>query len=159
MKPAKPTLPFDPFAIAQATGEVALGLAMRPTHLLEVQIAAARQWGDFWTSALTGKPGDKPRDRRFAAQEWQDDAYYRAIRDAYLLASKQLHELVAVGDGSGHSQATARFLLDQFLNAVSPSNFAATNPEVVERIKETNGGNLVRGFANLLEDVSSGKGE
>ncbi|HET7710262.1 MAG TPA: class I poly(R)-hydroxyalkanoic acid synthase [Sphingomicrobium sp.] len=158
MKPAKPTLPFDPFAIAQATGEVALGLAMRPKHLLEVQMTAARQWGDFWTSALTGKESDKPRDRRFAAPDWQDDAYFRAIRDAYLLASKQLHELVAVGDGSGHSQATARFLLDQFLNAVSPSNFAATNPEVVERIKETNGGNLVRGFANLLEDVASGKG-
>ena len=158
MKPAKPTLPFDPFAIAQATGEVAFGLAMKPTDLLEVQMAAARQWGDFWTSALAAKESDKPRDRRFAAAGWQDDAYYRSIRDAYLLASKQLRELIAVGDGSENSQAMARFLLDQFLNAVSPSNFALTNPEVVERIKETNGGNLVRGFANLLEDVASGKG-
>ena len=158
MKSAKPTLPFDPFAIAQATSEVALGLAMKPTHLLEVQMAAAQQWGDFWSSALSGKAGDKPRDRRFAAADWQDDAYYRAIRDAYLLASKQLHDLVALADGNDQARATARFLLDQFLNAVSPSNFAATNPEVVERIKETNGGNLVRGFANLLEDVSSGKG-
>ena len=155
---SKPTLPFDPFAIAQATSDVALGLAMKPTHLLEVQMAAARQWGDFWTSALTGKESEKPRDRRFAAAGWQDDAYYRAIRDAYLLASNQLRELVAVGDGKESSHAMARFMLDQFLNAVSPSNFAATNPEVVERIKETNGGNLVRGFANLLEDVSSGKG-
>ena len=51
---------------------------------------AAKQWGDFWTGALSGKPSEKPRDRRFSAAEWQDDAYYRAIRDAYLLASKQL---------------------------------------------------------------------
>ena len=52
----------------------------------------------------------------------------------------------------------ARFLLDQYLNAISPTNFAATNPEVVKRTKETGGNNLVRGFLNLLEDVGSGKG-
>ena len=52
----------------------------------------------------------------------------------------------------------ARFLLDQYLNAISPSNFAATNPEVVKRTKETGGANLVQGFLNLLEDVGSGKG-
>src|SRR5438045_2502406 len=45
----KPALPFDPFAIAQATGEFAFGLAMKPDELMEVQLAAARQWGDFWT--------------------------------------------------------------------------------------------------------------
>ena len=52
----------------------------------------------------------------------------------------------------------ASFLLDQYLNAVSPSNFAATNPEVVKRTKETNGANLVQGFAHLIEDIASGKG-
>jgi polyhydroxyalkanoate synthase len=154
----KPTLPFDPFAIAQATSEFALGLAMKPQDLMEVQLAAAQQWGAFWTGALAGTESEKPRDRRFAAAEWQDDAYYRAIRDAYLLASKQLRDVVALGDGTDSSQATVRFLLDQYLNAVSPANFAATNPEVVKRTKETSGANLVQGFAHLLEDVTSGKG-
>src|SRR5690349_1114359 len=107
MKSAKPTLPFDPFAIAQATSEVALGLAMKPTDLLQVQMAAAQQWGDFWTKTLAGKESEKPRDRRFSASSWQDDPYYRGIRDAYLLASKQLRELVAIGDGSEQSQAMA----------------------------------------------------
>jgi polyhydroxyalkanoate synthase len=155
---AKPTLPFDPFAIAQATGEFAMGFAMKPTELMEVQLAAAKQWGDFWTGALSGKESDKPRDRRFAAPEWQDDAYYRAIRDAYLLASKQLRDVVSLGEGSAATTAMASFLLDQYLNAVSPSNFAATNPEVVKRTKETNGANLVQGFAHLIEDIASGKG-
>ena len=50
------------------------------------------------------------------------------------------------------------FLLDQYLNAVSPANFAATNPEVVRRTKETGGANLVQGFAHLIEDICSGKG-
>jgi polyhydroxyalkanoate synthase len=52
----------------------------------------------------------------------------------------------------------AKFLLDQYLNAVAPSNFATTNPEVVKRVKDTGGANLVQGFLNLLEDVGSGKG-
>jgi polyhydroxyalkanoate synthase len=154
----KTTMPFDPFAIAQATSEFAMGLAMKPAELMEVQLAAAKQWGDFWTGALTGTESEKPRDRRFAAPEWQDDAYYRAIRDAYLLASKQLRDVVSLGEGTAATTAMASFLLDQYLNAVSPSNFAATNPEVVKRTKETNGANLVQGFAHLIEDIASGKG-
>ena len=158
MASSKPTLPFDPFALAQAAGEAAVGLAARPAELLTVQMEAARQWSDFWTGAMTGKPTEKPRDRRFSANEWQDDPYYRAIRDAYLLASKQLRETVGKSAGNGAQGAMARFLLDQYLNAIAPTNFAATNPEVVKRTKETGGSNLVQGFLNLLEDVGSGKG-
>jgi polyhydroxyalkanoate synthase len=158
MGEVKSALPFDPFAIAQATGEFAMGLAMKPAELMQVQLAAAKQWSDFWTGTLSGAVGEKPRDRRFAAPEWQDDAYYRAIRDAYLLASKQLRDVVSLGEGSASSTAMASFLLDQYLNAISPANFAATNPEVVKRTKETNGANLVQGFANLIEDIGSGKG-
>jgi polyhydroxyalkanoate synthase len=155
---SKPTLPFDPFALAHAAGEAAIGFAARPDELLNVQLEAARQWGDFWTGALTGKAGDKPRDRRFSAPAWQDDPYYRAIRDSYLLASQQLREIVAKSAGHGSNGAMARFLLDQYLNAVAPTNFAMTNPEVVQRVKETGGANLIQGFQNLLQDVGSGKG-
>jgi polyhydroxyalkanoate synthase subunit PhaC len=156
--PAKPTMPFDPFAIARAGTDFALGLASRPGDLLQVQMESARQWGDFWTAAWTGASGEKPRDRRFAAEEWQDDAYYRSLRDAYLLASQQLRDIVSLAGGSDSGQAMIRFLLDQYLNAVSPSNFPATNPEVVKRTVETSGANLVQGFANLVEDIASGKG-
>ena len=158
MASSKPTLPFDPFALAQAAGEAAVGLAARPAELLTVQMEAAKQWSDFWTGAMTGKATEKPRDRRFSAAEWQDDPYYRAIRDAYLLASKQLRETVGKSAGNGAQGAMARFMLDQYLNAIAPTNFATTNPEVVKRTKETGGSNLVQGFLNLLEDVGSGKG-
>ena len=158
----RPSLPFDPFAMARSAGDLAWGLAAKPAELLEVQLAATRQWGDFWATALSppgdSPPGEKPRDRRFGAPEWSEDPYYRAIRDSYLLAAQQLRDLVSHGGGDPQSKATTSFLLDQYLNAVSPSNFALTNPAVVQRIQETNGGNLVEGFANLLEDMSSGKG-
>ena len=154
----KAPLPFDPFALAQAAGEAAIGLAASPAELLNVQLEAAKQWSDFWTDALAGNPSEKPRDRRFSSPEWQDDPYYRAIRDSYLLASRQLREAVARSAGEGSNGAMAKFLLDQYLNAVAPSNFAATNPEVVKRVKDTGGANLVQGFLNLLEDIGSGKG-
>ncbi len=152
------TMPFDPFAIVEATSDFAMGLAMRPSDLMQVQVAAVQQWGSFWAGALGGKAGEKPRDRRFSSPEWQDDAYYRGLRDAYLLASEQLRDMVAIGDGSESGRAMVRFLLDQYLNAVSPANYALTNPDVVKRTKETNGANLVQGFAHFLEDLSSGKG-
>ena len=154
----KTALPFDPFALAQAAGEAAAGLAARPAELLTVQLEAAKQWGDFWADALSGKPSEKPRDRRFSSPDWQDDPYYRAIRDSYLLASRQLREAVDRSAGEGSNGAMARFLVDQYLNAVAPSNFAATNPDVVKRVKETGGANLVQGFLNLMEDIGSGKG-
>ena len=154
----KAPLPFDPFALAQAASEAAIGLAARPAELLNVQLEVAKQWSDFWSDALAGKPSEKPRDRRFSSAEWQDDPYYRAIRDSYLLASRQLRDAVGRSAGDSSSGAMAKFLLDQYLNAVAPSNFATTNPDVVKRVKETGGANLVQGFLNLLEDVGSGKG-
>ena len=48
----KKPLPFDPFALAQAAGEAAIGLAARPAELLAVQLDAARQWSDFWSGTL-----------------------------------------------------------------------------------------------------------
>ena len=158
MSKPKPTLPFDPFALAQAATEAAVGLAARPAELLNIQLEAAKQWGDFWTGALTGQASEKPRDRRFSSPEWQDDPYYRGLRDAYLLASKQLRDSVGNAAGDGPNGAMTRFMLDQYLNAVAPTNFAMTNPDVVKRVKETGGANLVQGFANLVEDVASGKG-
>jgi len=154
----RPTLPFDPFAIARAQGELAMDLMARPRDLLAVQMVAAQQWSDYWLGTMSGKAGEPSRDRRFRSAEWQDDAYYRSIRDAYLLASEQLRNLVSLGDVDEASHAMVRFLLDQYLNAVSPANYALTNPDVVARIKETNGANLVNGFANFIEDVTSGKG-
>jgi len=153
------TRPFDPFALFRTMSEFALGLGQRPQQLLEVQLEAAREWGEFWASAWVPRtPEQRPRDRRFAAAEWEENPYYRTLRDSYLLASKQLRDLVTQGAGDTPNRAMMNFLADQYLNAIAPTNFAMTNPEVMQRTVETGGANLVAGFAHLIEDLSAGKG-
>lgn len=150
--------PYDPLALFRTMAEFAT--SFRPDQLLQVQVEAAREWGKFWAEAWLPKPAatEKPRDRRFAHAEWEDQPYFRTVRDAYLLASKQLRGAVQAADGQGPNAAMMNFLVDQYLNAVAPTNFAMTNPEVVSRTIETGGANLAAGFANLVEDVTAGKG-
>ncbi|SMF78631.1 polyhydroxyalkanoate synthase [Allosphingosinicella indica] len=155
---AAATKPYDPLALFKTMAEFAAGF--RPEQLLQVQMDAAREWTSFWTNALTpgATPTEKPRDRRFSHPEWQEQPYFRTLRDAYLLASKQLRETVRAAGGDGPNAAMMNFLADQYLNAIAPTNFAMTNPEVVQRTIETGGANLAAGFGNLLEDVAAGKG-
>lgn len=151
--------PYDPLALFRTMAEFAT--SFRPEQLLQVQIEAAREWGKFWADAWVPKAApkeEKLRDRRFAHAEWEEQPYFRTIRDAYLLASKQLRGAVKATDGDGPNAAMMNFLVDQYLNAVAPTNFAMTNPEVVQRTIETGGANLAAGFANLVEDVAAGKG-
>ncbi|MES2337166.1 MAG: alpha/beta fold hydrolase [Pseudomonadota bacterium] len=152
-----PTRPYDPLQLMGTVTDFTTRLMADPAQLFAVQAEAAKQWTGFWANVWS-TPTDKPKDRRFAAPEWQDDPWYRAIRDAYLLASDQMRGLVAQGGGTGADQAMIAFLLDGWLNAVAPTNFAMTNPQVVARTIETGGANLAAGFANLVEDVASGKG-
>ena len=150
--------PYDPLAVARTMAEFGAGFA--PARLMALQAEAAQQWSAFWTDALLPprEPTAPPRDRRFAAPEWQDDPWFRSIRDAYLLASAQVKRFAADGEGEVGGKAMVGFLLDQWLNALSPANFAHTNPQVIERTLATGGANLVQGFANLVEDVASGRG-
>ena len=152
-----PTKPYDPLALMETMTGAATRMMADPTTMFTVQAEAAREWGDFWSN-VWGTPAEKPKDRRFAAPAWQDDPWYRAIRDAYLLASAQMKRVANGGEGTPADRAMVAFLLDGWLNAVSPTNFAMTNPAVVERTIETGGANLLAGFANLVEDVASGKG-
>jgi polyhydroxyalkanoate synthase len=153
-----PTRPYDPLALFESMADFATNF--RPDQLFKVQLEAAQEWGRFWAGAFAPRSEDapKPRDRRFSHPEWEAQPYFRTLRDAYLLASKQLRGAVKAAGGDGPNAAMMNFLADQYLNAVAPTNFAMTNPAVVERTVETGGANLAAGFAHLLEDVASGKG-
>jgi polyhydroxyalkanoate synthase subunit PhaC len=151
--------PFDPLAVAAAMNDFAFRMAARPDAVVNASAQAMQQWGEFWLKAMNpAAEAPKKRDRRFASKTWQEDPWYRAIRDAYLLASDQMRSVVALDEHDGPNKAMVGFLLDSWLNAVAPTNFVMTNPDVMERTLETKGANLARGFANLLEDLNEGKG-
>jgi len=98
-----------------------------------------------------------PGDRRFAAVEWRDDAYFDFIKQSYLLNARFLTELVEAAEIAPSAKRQLRFLSRQFIDASSPANFAATNPEVMRLARETSGETLTRGTQNLLGDVVKGR--
>src|ERR1700716_470254 len=98
-------------------------------------------------------------DKRFKHPEWSENAIFSFVKDSYLVAAKSI--LSAVRAVKGMDDATARrldFYTRQFVDALSPSNFVATNPEVLTATLESGGQNLLRGLENLLVDLERGNG-
>jgi polyhydroxyalkanoate synthase len=98
------------------------------------------------------------RDRRFSAPEWRDNPLFDTIRQTYLLISERL--LGSVDAIEGVDEATRgkmRFATKAFVDAMSPSNFALTNPQVIERAMETKGESLLNGLEHMLKDLEKGQ--
>ena len=99
-------------------------------------------------------------DRRFKDDAWRDNALFDYLKQSYLLTARWMQNTVA--DVEGLDEKTARkvdFYTQQFVDAMSPTNFAATNPEVLRETMASGGENLVRGLENLLGDLERGKGK
>ena len=101
-----------------------------------------------------------PRDKRFADPEWTSNQFYDFLKQAYLLTVQWADHLVRDAKGlDPHTQHKAEFYLRQIANAVSPSNFVLTNPELLRETLGSNADNLVRGMHMLAEDIEAGHGE
>ena len=99
------------------------------------------------------------KDKRFKHQEWTENAIFSFVKESYLIAAKSI--LTAVREVKGLDESTAHkvdFYTRQFVDAVSPSNFVTTNPEVLKATLETGGQNLLNGLQNLLADLERGHG-
>jgi polyhydroxyalkanoate synthase len=108
---------------------------------------------------LRAHEADAPKDKRFKHPEWSENAIFSFVKESYLVAAKSI--LSAVREVKGMNDATARkvdFYTRQFVDALSPSNFVATNPEVLTATLESGGQNLLRGLENLLVDLERGNG-
>jgi polyhydroxyalkanoate synthase len=113
-------------------------------------------WGKMMGLDTEAKEGAK--DRRFAAPEWQGNPVFDTIRRTYLALSDKLLGTIEEVDGlDDESRQKMRFAVRNFVDAMSPSNFALTNPQVLKRTMETRGENLLRGLANMLNDISAGQ--
>lgn len=121
----------------------------------------------LWQAFVDRKPGapapaplvsPDPTDRRFSAPEWAESPYYDYLRQAYLLNAeflRQMSESVPVADGRAKDRL--RYVTKQYVEAMAPSNFAATNPEFVKSALETQGESIRQGIENLIADLNKGR--
>ena len=99
-----------------------------------------------------------PGDKRFKAPEWDEAPYYfDFVKQNYLLVSQLMNEVVETVETDYYTKRKLNFYTKQYINALSPTNFAITNPEVLKLAKETNGQSLVDGFNNFISDIKNGK--
>src|SRR5580692_5162682 len=133
----------------------------------DLQTKIAKGYLDLWGSAVRRLAGEEtmpaispsPRDKRFADPEWKSNQFFDFVMQLYLLSAQWAQDLVHNADGiDPHTRKKAEFYVQQILNALAPSNFVLTNPEVLRATLASNGDNLVRGMQMLAEDIEAGKG-
>ena len=99
-------------------------------------------------------------DKRFQDPEWGKNAFFDFLKQAYLVTSRWAGDLVEHADGlDERTRHKAGFYVKQIANAISPSNFILTNPELFRETVASSGENLVRGMRMLAEDITAGKGD
>ena len=96
-------------------------------------------------------------DKRFKDEAWQEMPYYDLLKQSYLLGSRQLHEFVDQAQVDDKTKLQLRFYARQFIDAISPSNFPATNPEVIRKAIETRSVSLTDGIQNFIDDLQKGR--
>jgi polyhydroxyalkanoate synthase len=121
-----------------------------------------RFWAEAFSQMLTlvGVPSSvEPGrgDKRFKDEAWRETPYYDLLRQSYLLGSKQLKDFVEQAQVDEKSKLQLRFYARQFIDAMSPSNFPATNPDVIRTAIKSRSTSLVAGMQNFIEDVQKGR--
>ncbi len=138
-----------------------------PEKLVEAQAGLWRDYMNLWQTTTRRMMGEDVQpviepeagDKRFRDDQWSSDAVFDHIKQSYLLCSNWLQSLMGAVDGlDARDRRKLDFYTRLFIDGVSPTNFAATNPEVLRATADSKGENLVKGLANLLEDLERGKG-
>src|SRR6266566_1847613 len=133
----------------------------------DLQTKIAKGYLDLWGSAMRRLAGEEtmpaiapsPRDKRFADPEWKSNQFFDFVMQLYLLSTQWAQDLVRNADGlDPHTRKKAEFYVHQITNALAPSNFVLTNPEVLRETLTSSGDNLVRGMKMLAEDIEAGHG-
>jgi len=157
----------DELGVSQAFFEAWGKMLSDPVKLAEAQMKAWQDYMSLWQNAMLKMLGQDSRpvaeaahgDRRFRHEDWQQNFLYDYIKQSYLIAAKHLHQ--SLGKVEGLDEKTARkvdFYTRQYIDAMSPSNFMLTNPEVLRETINSGGQSLIKGLNNLLEDLARGEG-
>jgi len=158
----------DPLNIGNAFLELTTKMMADPTRLFQAQMGLWQDYMSLWQAATSRMLGGQAEpvvapdsgDRRFKDQAWEDSYLFDYIKQTYLLTARWMQKTVQ--DVEGLDDKTRRkvdFYIRQFVDAMAPSNFAMTNPEVLRTTLESRGENLVKGLQNLVGDLERGHGK
>jgi polyhydroxyalkanoate synthase len=163
----KSELSEDVTDVVKTVGQVAEYWLSDPQRAIELQASLGRAYLDLWAGAvkrMAGEPAEPVvapdvKDKRFADPEWSQNQFFDFLKQAYLLTAQWGDRLVKDAAGiDAHTKAKAAFYVKQIANAISPSNFVFTNPELLRETMSSNADNLVRGMHMLTEDIKAGHG-
>jgi polyhydroxyalkanoate synthase len=158
----------DELGIAKAFMDMWAKLAANPMALAQAQMNMyfdyLRLWQTSWLRLLGHETGPVAApgksDARFKDDEWQSNFVFDYVKQSYLIAARHIHDVVSNVQGiPDESKKKVDFFTRQYIDALSPSNFALTNPQVMRETMKTGGHNLVKGLKNLLEDLDEGDGQ
>ena len=164
----KVTIANDIGEMVRSIGRVVEYYMTDPQRAFAAQTALTQQFVDLWASTLQRLQGEQAppvaapdaADKRFADSAWRDNPYFDFIKQAYVLTARWADDLVKRADElDPHDREKAHFYLRQVTAALSPSNFLATNPELLRTTLAESGENLVRGLKMLAEDIHAGHGK
>jgi polyhydroxyalkanoate synthase len=153
--------------VVKTLGQVADYWLRDPQRALELQSSLGKSYLDLWAHAVKRMAGETvepvaapdPRDKRFADPEWSSNQFFDFLKQAYLLTVQWADRLVRDAQGlDPHTLQKAEFYVRQIANAIAPSNFVLTNPELLRETMGSNAENLVRGLHMLAEDIEAGHG-
>ena len=159
---------IDPKTVAATVQEFAPKAVANPGAIMKEQVDLwsdlALLWQRTASRALFGTAADPvispgPQDKRFKNEAWTDNWYFDWLKQSYLLMARSIEKSVRGVEGvDPHTHHKAKFYTRQFVNACAPTNFAATNPVVLDAAVKTRGENLLNGLKNLTDDLVRGKG-
>ena len=163
----KTTIADDVGEMVRSLGHVAEYYMSDPARAIEAQTALTIRFIDLWAATLQRFQGAPVKsvaepdgsDKRFSYAEWRDNPFFDFLKQAYVVTSDWADDLVRRADElEPRKRDKARFYLRQVTAALSPSNFVATNPELLRTTLAESGENLARGLKMLAEDIHAGRG-
>jgi polyhydroxyalkanoate synthase len=159
----------DPMNIMPVFSQLGMEMISNPEKMAERSLELWSQQAELWRRAMmswTGAEAEAPvaepvrGDKRFKDDDWSSNQVFDYLKQTYLVTSRWTQDVVHnIGDMPERDRARVDFYTRAFVEAMSPSNFAATNPEVLRTTMEQKGANLMRGVEALARDVDRGKGK
>jgi polyhydroxyalkanoate synthase len=151
----------------KSIGQVAEYWLSDPQRAVTLQANLGRAYLDLWAGTVKRMAGEQsepvaapdPADKRFSDPEWSSNQFFDFLKQAYLITAGWANKLVKDAEGlDPHTRQKAEFYIRQITNAIAPSNFVLTNPELLRETMSSNAENLVRGMHMLTEDIKAGGG-